>query len=81
MKSWKNSIKTKLITIIVSAIFIITVLSLLISSFLNYQTTIDTLKDTMTETVKIAAGRIQSEIDGYKRLVYMLSQNPVVSDI
>ena len=71
MKNWKSSIKTKLIMIIICVIFIITTVTLGVSSFLNYQTTIDTLKDTMKETVKIASGRVQAEIDGDKRLIYM----------
>ena len=81
MKNWKNSIKTKLIMIIIFVIFIITTVTLIVSSFLNYKTTISTLKDTMAEVVKIASGRIQAEIDGDKRLIYMLSQNPIISDI
>ena len=81
MKNWKNSIKTKLIMIIIFVIFIITTVTLIVSSFLNYKTTISTLKDTMAEVVKIASGRIQAEIYGDKRLIYMLSQNPIISDI
>ena len=80
MKNWKSSIKTKLIMIIICVIFIITTVTLGVSSFLNYQTTIDTLKDTMKETVKVASGRIQAEIDGDKRLIYMLSKNPIICD-
>ena len=80
MKNWKSSIKTKLIMIIICVIFIITTVTLGVSSFLNYQTTIDTLKDTMKETVKIASGRVQAEIDGDKRLIYMLSKNPIICD-
>lgn len=81
MKNWKKSIKTKLIGIIIFVIIVITTTTLVVSSFLNYRTTIDTLKDTMTEVVKIAAGRIQEEIDGNKRLIYMLSKNPIISDL
>ena len=81
MKNWKSSIKTRLIMIIICVIFIITTVTLVVSSFLNYRTTIDTLKDTMAEVAQIAAGRIQEEIDGDKRLIYMLSKNPIISDI
>lgn len=80
MKDWQKSIKSKLIVIILFVIVIITSSTLLVSSFLNYRTTIDTLKNTMTEVAKIAAGRIQEEIDGDKRLIYMLSQNPIIAD-
>ncbi len=80
MKNWKSSIKTKLIMIVIFVILIITTVTLGVSSFLNYQTTIDTLKDTMKETVKIASGRIEAEIDGNKRLIYMLSKNPIICD-
>lgn len=75
-----SSIKSKLITVIISIIISITVITLFISSFLNYQNTTETLESTMMETVKIAAGKIQSEIDGYKRLIYALSQNPIIAD-
>ncbi len=81
MKDWKSSIKTKLIVIILSVIFTITTITLIVSSFLNYRTTIDTLKNTMKEVVQVASGRIQEEIDGEKRLIYMLSQNPIISDL
>lgn len=77
----ENSIKSRLITFIVAIIMSITVITLCISSFLNYQNTTETLEKTMKETVKIAAGKIETEIDGYKRLIYSLSQNPVISDI
>ena len=81
MKNWKSSIKTKLIVIILSVIFTITTITLIVSSFLNYRTTIDTLKNTMKEVVQVASGRIQEEIDGEKRLIYMLAQNPIISDL
>ncbi len=81
LKNWKSSIKTKLIMIIICVILVITTVTLVVSSFLNYRTTIDTLKDTMKEVANIAAGRIQEEIDGEKRLIYMLSKNPIISDI
>ena len=80
MKNWQKSIKSKLIVIILCVIVVITSITLLVSSFLNYRTTVDTLKNTMSEVAEIAAGRIQEEIDGDKRLIYMLSQNPIISD-
>lgn len=80
IKNHRTSIKNKLIKVTISIIVFTTAITLLTSSYFNYKNTMGTLKNTMKETVRIASGRIQSEIDGYKRLIYMLSQNPVISD-
>ena len=47
-----------------------------ISSYLNYQSTVDSLKQTMTETVSVAADSITNELETYKALVNELTYNP-----
>jgi len=37
---------------------------------MNYRSTVDTLEQTMTETVEIAAERVEMELDTYKQIAY-----------
>lgn len=49
----------------------------LISSYINFSSTVTSLKQTMTETVQVAADTITNELDGYKKLANELTFNPV----
>lgn len=49
----------------------------LVSVILNYTSTVDSLKQTMLETVGLAAHTITHELEGYERLAWELAYNPV----
>lgn len=49
----------------------------LVSAVLNYKSTVDSLEQTMLETVRLAATTITHELKGYERLAAELAYNPV----
>lgn len=51
-----------------------------ISSFMNYQSTVISLKQTMTETVEVAADSLTHDLETYKVLANELSYNKVLTD-
>lgn len=51
-----------------------------ISSFMNYQSTVTSLKQTMTETVEVAAGSLTHDLETYKALANELSYNHILND-
>lgn len=71
-----KSIKQKIL--LTSLIIMITAIVLIggISSWMNYSSTLTTLEQTMSETVKIASQRVTAELAGYKMLV-----NEIATDI
>lgn len=75
-----KSIKSK-IMISISAIVIV---SLVIvggfSSYMNYVSTMDTLKSTMVETVKVAASSVKASLEVNKAIVYEISRLPWLID-
>lgn len=73
-----KSLKSKLLLNMISIILAVSLVSLVISAFLNQENTVNTLRDSLTETAKVAAARIETEIDGYKRLLYTFSQDPTI---
>lgn len=65
MKSIKQKILVTSLTILALAIILVGG----ISSWMNYSSTLTTLEQTMSETVKIASQRVTAELSGYKMLV------------
>lgn len=65
MKSVKQKILLPSLMIMAAA----TILVGGISCWMNYSSTLDTLEQTMSETVKIASQRVTAELNGYKLLV------------
>lgn len=51
-----------------------------ISSFMNYQSTVTSLEQTMTETAEVAAGSLTHDLETYKVLVNELSYNHIFND-
>lgn len=75
----KSTIQHKLLTKSISIITISLLLVGGVSSYMNYRSTVDSLEQTMTETVELAADTITREIEGYERLVYELTYNPILN--
>lgn len=74
----KNTIQQKLLT---KSILIITISLVLVggvSSYMNYKSTVDSLEQTMTETVELAAETVTREMQGYERLASELAYNPIL---
>lgn len=76
----QNTIRTKLLknSIGITAGFLILLGG--ISSFMNYQSTVTSLEQTMTETAEVAATSLTHDLETYKVLVNELSYNPILSD-
>ncbi len=58
--------------ILLSSIIIVCITALILSSvavYFTYNSTMDTLNKSMTETVKVAANQVASELDNYKSMV------------
>lgn len=51
-----------------------------ISAWLNYNSTIDTLRQTMSETAETAAERVEEELKAYKNIAYVTGCNMAISD-
>lgn len=50
----------------------------IISVVLNYSSTVTSLEQTLTGTVKLAASTITHELEGYERIAVELSYNPAI---
>lgn len=74
----KNTIQRKLLFKSIGIIAVSLLIVGIIASFMNYKSTVDSLEQTMTETVKLAAHTITHEMEGYERLVYELSYNAIL---
>lgn len=76
-KKWAKTIKGKLLTksIGITAVFLIFVG--VISAYMNYSSTVDSLEQSMTEMVKVAAESISHDIETYKYLGAEFACNPV----
>lgn len=78
-KKWAKTIKGKLLikSIGITAAFLIFVG--VISAYMNYSSTVDSLEQSMTEMVKVAAESISHDIETYKYLGAEFACNPVLS--
>lgn len=76
----KKTIQTKLLknSISITAGFLILLGAL--SSFMNYQSTISSLKQTMTETAEVAADSLTHDLETYKVLIRELAYNHILTD-
>lgn len=64
-----KSIKTRILTFTVTVLAVALIFTTVAAGYLNYSSTINTLKQTMSETVEVAASRVKAEISTYKRLI------------
>ncbi len=77
MKSIRSKIMISIITIVLLSLTIVGG----ISSVMNYMSTMETLRSTMVETVKVAAQTVAAEVNVKKAVVYEISRLPwLVSD-
>lgn len=74
----KNSIRNKLLKGNLSLIILFLVLLGGVSAFINYKSTVSSLRQTMTETVIVAAESITHDLETYKKLAAELTYNPVL---
>ncbi len=63
-----KSIKTKLLFGMIGISLMLAVIIGTVSSFINYSSTSDTLKQTLTETAKVSAGQIAAEMKAYENI-------------
>lgn len=75
-----KSIRKKIITSMLIAVFFSLTAVGGISAWLNYSSTIDTLKQTMTETADTASERIEEELRAFKNIASVTGCNPILSD-
>lgn len=64
-----KSIRSKIMVVTIAIVLIALAVTGTVASVLNYSSTVETLSQTMRETVKIASQRVSVELAGYKRLV------------
>lgn len=72
VKSIRSKIMISIITIVLLSLTIVGG----ISSVMNYMSTMETLRSTMVETVKVAAQTVEAEIRVKKAIVYEISKLP-----
>lgn len=75
MRSIKVKILISTLTILVT---LVTVLGG-VAGYFNYRSTVRSLEDTMTETVKIAANQVEATLNGYKNLLMEIGENHILS--
>lgn len=64
----KTSIKSKILISVIGALLVLAVTIGFISSYINYSSTLDTLEQALTESVKIAANQVEAELKAYKNI-------------
>lgn len=77
-KTSKTTIRKKLLMNSISIIAVSLIIVGGVSAYLNYSSTVSSLKQTMVETVKQSANTITNKMEGYKRLVNELAYNEVI---
>ena len=75
-----KSIRMKIVTNMFVAILVSLVAVGGVSAWLNYSSTIDTLRLTMSETAETAAERVEKELKAYKNIASITGCIPVLSD-
>lgn len=75
----KSTIQKKLLRNSISVIAISLLIVGGVSSYMNYSSTVQSLEQTMVETVKQSANTITNKMEGYKILSHELSYNPVLT--
>lgn len=76
----KKSIKSKITSNILSIIIVLSLILGVITSFLNYSSTISSLKMSMIETSEIAAARISKELMAYRNIAYEIGTISKLAD-
>ncbi len=75
-----KSIRTKIMLYMTLTLVVALLIVGGISMALNYASTISTLEQTMTETVKIASERVYRELTGYENVISEIGSIPDLSD-
>lgn len=75
----KKTIKGKLLKTNISVLIASLLLVGIISIYFTMNSTLNSLEQTMRETVKIASLEVQKELKGYENLIYEISGNSVFS--
>lgn len=78
---YKKSIKSSIITIMLSSIIGVSLILGILCSILNFTSSIDVLDQTMTELAKVSAERINTEITEYKNILSFLAVSNELIDI
>lgn len=73
----KSTIQKKLLMRSIGIIVIFQVLVGAVSSYMNYASTLTSLKQTMKETVRVAAQSIEHDLETYEKLADELTYNPL----
>lgn len=76
-----SSIKTKIFFSFLSLILLVVILLGGLSITQNYNTTFDTLEQTMVNLAQVSSGVISNKLEVYKAVAADLGLNPVVSDL
>lgn len=74
----KKTIKKKLLKNSLSIIIVSLLVLGGVSAYMNYRSTVDSLEQTMVETVQMASHAITHEMEGYERLAREVSYNRVL---
>lgn len=75
-----KSLKFKMLTSIISIVFIVALVIGTVSSFLSYKSTIETLEKSMTKTVTVAADLVEAELNGCRTSVIGIGMMTKLSD-
>ena len=75
IKNVNTSIKSKILVRIISCLAAVSILLGIVSSWINYHSTITTLKETLLRTSEIAANDVSDTLDIYKTAMNELSSN------
>lgn len=75
-----NSIQDKILKRTITIVVVTLVFLGIMSVCLNYQSTFNALKQTMAETVELAASSVQSEIKAYQNILHTATLNPIITD-
>ncbi len=75
-----KSIRAKIMLCMSLTVLIFMCIVGVVSSYLNYSSTIDTLEQTMKETAVITSDRVAQELNAYKNIAYSVGANAQLSD-
>lgn len=75
-----KSIQGKILKTTIAIIVITLLFTGIMSVTLNYLSTFNALKQTMAETVKLAASNVKNQIESYQNVLHTIALNPVVTD-
>lgn len=75
-----KSIRTKILSCMAATVLVSLLLVGGISIYLNYNSTVDTLRQTMVEMSVTASERVAQELNSYKNIAHEVGSNALISD-